>query len=168
MTGQAGESYNALYTANNELFIGGRFSIPAQNIYSLCSFNGTQLNGYSLQQQSVVYGIFSFGTGVYCVGLLNNQNGTCHTGLIHSITGIESDFSGVLNISVYPNPCSDVLYITTDETSTVNIINYSGALVISQTVNPGNGIQVSDLSSGLYIVDVISGDQTFRTRFFKK
>ena len=56
------------------------------------------------------------------------------------------------NISIYPNPVTDVLHInSSNEEEKHNVINTNGIQVL-QTI--GNNVNVSGLSSGLYFINV--------------
>ncbi len=72
-------------------------------------------------------------------------------------------------ISVYPNPAEDMLYITSNNTTTdVAIIDVVGNLV-KEYKNAGQSINVSDLTTGVYIVRVSNfNGEIVSTRFIKK
>lgn len=75
-------------------------------------------------------------------------------------------------ITVYPNPASDVFYITnkSDQTiSNVAIYAVNGSLV-KEIKNPAdaNGIQVSDLSAGVYFVRLTTDTQIINCKLIKK
>ena len=72
-------------------------------------------------------------------------------------------------LSVYPNPATDVLNISlSNGTSieTVNIYNVSGKLVNNTKLN-GNQIDISQLNNGVYMVEVLTANGTFKTKFVK-
>ncbi|HMQ42961.1 MAG TPA: T9SS type A sorting domain-containing protein [Mariniflexile sp.] len=57
------------------------------------------------------------------------------------------------NVSVYPNPSKDIVYIKNDSYNNLNIdiLDITGALIKSVRINSGqNRIDVSDLQSGIY------------------
>lgn len=58
----------------------------------------------------------------------------------------------VSDVSVYPNPATDVLTIKTEGLSTVNLINAIGQVVKTKTVDRIDEINVSELNSGIYVV----------------
>ena len=58
-------------------------------------------------------------------------------------------------IEIYPNPAVDHIYVTGDEIQQINIFDVSGKLLISHSGNK-NQIDVSDLSSGLFLVELIN------------
>jgi len=69
------------------------------------------------------------------------------------------------NTKIYPNPCIDELTIDVDNTTTVQIFDMSGKMVIRQTLmNNSNSINVSNLKTGVYIVR----EGTFTTKIMKQ
>jgi len=66
-------------------------------------------------------------------------------------------------ISIYPNPVSDVLYIKNADAATYQIVDISGKLVKAGTYK--NGISISDLNKGAYIIK-ISVKNTQKTEKF--
>jgi hypothetical protein len=64
------------------------------------------------------------------------------------------------NFLAYPNPVRDVLNVTySSEISAVRVLNLLGQEVISQEVNTTSAqIDMSQLSTGTYIVNVTVGD----------
>lgn len=72
-------------------------------------------------------------------------------------------------LSVYPNPATDVLNISLSNGTTietVNIYNVSGKLVNNIKLN-GNQIDISQLNNGVYMVEVLTPNGTFKTKFVK-
>jgi len=70
--------------------------------------------------------------------------------------------SNLDEISIYPNPSSNVVNInTTDVILSVNIINIQGKIVKSSTQK---SIQVSDLPSALYIIEIKTEKNIIRKR----
>ena len=77
-----------------------------------------------------------------------------------------------LNFSVYPNPASDRVTIqlpTTSVKSELVIYDYTGRKVKSNlSIENNTSIDVSNLSSGIYIFRVISSDKVGIQHFIKK
>jgi hypothetical protein len=84
------------------------------------------------------------GSGTYAniTDCINNSGCIAPTG-IHNI-----DF---INVSVFPNPVSDILTIN-GEYSEVNIYDLFGKLVFSST--PKKTLNISNLNNGIYIVRI--------------
>jgi len=58
-------------------------------------------------------------------------------------------------ISIYPNPVTDILYITGTETeSMVQFISVTGAVVYQKTISRNSSLDVSHLPAGLYFVKI--------------
>ena len=66
-------------------------------------------------------------------------------------TGIIS--SEVAALSVFPNPCRDILYFGTDENASVKITDIKGSEVLNAELSEENStIDMSSLGSGIYVV----------------
>ena len=61
---------------------------------------------------------------------------------------------------VYPNPASDVLYVNIEETFDAVIYNYQGQIV-KRYYSKQSQIKVSDLSSGVYFVEIKTDDKVY-------
>jgi hypothetical protein len=90
---------------------------------------------------------------------------------IYTIDGVEyEDFNGVIaplgttdlfgaTVSVFPNPAKDVLNVTgVSSSATVAIYDAMGRLVRNQAIQ-NNGINVSDLNTGVYNLVIVDGEQ---------
>jgi len=76
----------------------------------------------------------------------------------YNTTGIH-DLAGI-NVSIYPNPVSDVLNIKNAEGSMIQLINSIGVVVRNyETVNSHLSIDVSEFEAGLYFVNVIRDNE---------
>jgi hypothetical protein len=76
-----------------------------------------------------------------------------------------------VNVSLYPNPANDVLNITVDEqVELINVVSLDGKIVISENVaGSSNVLNVADLTSGVYVVEVFGSEGLMtRTNFIKK
>jgi len=58
-----------------------------------------------------------------------------------------------LTVSVYPNPVSDVLYITSDKEAAVKIFDVTGRVVANELYT-ASGINVSALPAGTYFAEI--------------
>ena len=80
-----------------------------------------------------------------------------------------SEIEEELNISIYPNPASNVLYIESNgaQLERFEIINYTGRQVLSANLN-SNNIEIGQLPKSTYILIVYSKTGiAFRTPFIK-
>jgi hypothetical protein len=74
-------------------------------------------------------------------------------------------------IAIYPNPVDTVLNIKNAENlvdASFNIVNVLGQTVLKSTNVSKNAIDVSNLSSGVYILSVSSEDGAKQFKFYKK
>jgi len=65
------------------------------------------------------------------------------------------------SFSIYPNPANNFISIDTDVTAQVRvqILNYKGQVVKEESlVNVSSQINVSDLTSGIYFVNILIND----------
>jgi hypothetical protein len=65
----------------------------------------------------------------------------------------------VLNVSVYPNPCTGIFTVKTNDTQpdTVIITNIVGQVKFNQSINGTTVIDIIGLQTGIYFVEVFSG-----------
>jgi len=69
-------------------------------------------------------------------------------------TGINA--SNMLKLNIYPNPATSRIFVNSNESGVIKIMDISGKLMIDSKINTGtNSINVESLSSGLYIVETI-------------
>ena len=58
----------------------------------------------------------------------------------------------IAELNIYPNPATDIIRFKSDENLNVEIYNYNGTLLISNTVNLNGSLNISDLKAGTYII----------------
>lgn len=79
-----------------------------------------------------------------------------------------SDVDNTEVFSVYPNPAKDVIHLNgISDVASIKIFNMEGKVVMSQA-NQNNSINISKLTSGIYLILVKDGDKTFSQKFIKK
>lgn len=87
-----------------------------------------------------------------------------------SITGIDPVSETV--VSVYPNPATDVVNITTGnvgDNGSFDIVSLSGAIVASGIVANGQATAyIATLGSGVYVLDIHIGDKSIRNTILKR
>lgn len=93
-------------------------------------------------------------------------------------SGFDLDAVGVINqkyetglnnaealaVSIYPNPAKDVVYISTQGRTEVQIVDLNGKLLQSSIFNLQSSINISDLSAGIYIIHSTAGSKTQTTK----
>ncbi len=76
-------------------------------------------------------------------------------------TGVSNALVDGYTISLYPNPCTDVVVINgISDATKVSIYSIEGKLAKTVIVSQGDEISVSDFGAGVYIVKV--GSQSFK------
>jgi PKD repeat protein len=85
----------------------------------------------------------------------------------------EEDNSAVIDsrFVIYPNPADNELNITIKENKLAEFYIYDilGKVVDHEIMNGENQIiNISNIEKGVYLVYIITGDETFKTRFIKK
>jgi hypothetical protein len=87
---------------------------------------------------------------------------------ITNVAGIEENS---MEVSVYPNPATDVLNIQlTENASSVSVLGMDGKVISTQVVNENSTtVNVSNLVSGVYFYEVVAENGTIvRNTFVKK
>ncbi|MDG1145871.1 MAG: T9SS type A sorting domain-containing protein, partial [Flavobacteriales bacterium] len=110
--------------------------------------------------------------GTYVVEVSNGECTDSDTLVVETLSLIDLE---VANVNVYPNPATDVLNITFNNSIDlvdVQVVNTLGAVVLSRTLQSnGNGsfqLEVADLELGVYILKTISNGSTSSTPWLKK
>lgn len=71
-------------------------------------------------------------------------------------------------VGLYPNPASDVINLATDiEITSVEVFNVIGKRVISTNSLRENTLDVSNLTNGIYVLRVLSGNSIVTKKFVK-
>lgn len=84
-----------------------------------------------------------------------------------STLGIDAISLNTNSVKLYPNPVSDKLFIkSTEQIESVTIYNINGQL-IKRTNEIINGVDVSVLSSGLYMIEIKTNNNTINQKFLK-
>jgi hypothetical protein len=98
-----------------------------------------------------------------------SQNGV---GFWDTVLGIE-DFKNVISFSIFPNPVTSILNIQFSKSLTVGnikVFDILGKQLLNEEINSNNLTQlnVSNLSKGMYLIKVTSGENTQTKRFIKQ
>lgn len=100
---------------------------------------------------------------------INSPNGmdSCHYSKPLGVSDNEAT-----SIKVYPNPVNDILNIVTpfDDTKiNANIYNIQGQLLLEKTIlTKQTELDISNLNSGIYFLQIKAGNEKIMTRFIKK
>lgn len=71
------------------------------------------------------------------------------------------------NVLVYPNPVKDVLNLSLNDVSRVEIYDLLGKIILSN-VHPDSIIDVSSFKQGVYIVKIFTNNDCYTEKFIKK
>ncbi len=89
------------------------------------------------------------------------------TGVDPDVTvGVDSEQAGEL--SVYPNPANDILYISAGAQVNYIVFNAMGQMsLIGKTLADGS-LNISSLNSGIYFIHILNGDNIIAKQFIKE
>ncbi|MCF1192722.1 T9SS type A sorting domain-containing protein [Mangrovimonas sp. AS39] len=96
-------------------------------------------------------------------------NGTIDLGAYeyNSTLSLEDNTINTNEVKLYPNPVNNTLFITsTERIESVTIYNLSGQL-IKQDSDISNGVNVSQLSTGLYLIQIKTTEGIMTKKFLK-
>ena len=74
------------------------------------------------------------------------------------------------SLQLYPVPVKNTLYIQSSNNMVmdkITITDLTGKIVVTQTTNT-NQVEVQQLTSGMYIIQAVSGDSTLVRKFIKE
>jgi uncharacterized protein (TIGR02145 family) len=79
------------------------------------------------------------------------------------------DHAMKLQVKLYPNPATNTLHLQTANNSNpekITITDLTGKVVLIQTTNTTQ-VNVASLASGLYVMEAVSGQEKFTSKFIK-
>jgi len=147
------------------------------NINSESNFTNPELDDYTLAEESPCIDAgtdyFQFNTEIWI-----DYNSDDYIGEAPDMGAFESDFGTSTkefkntNIQVFPNPTANNLNINSlgSEILTVKVSDISGKQLktIENISNNFINIDVSDLISGIYILEISSKTETYKMKFVKE
>lgn len=102
---------------------------------------------------------------------ININNNSTHLQDIYltpSLTSLLSFSESANQPLIYPNPCSDKLFLCSNKFNEYNISNFQRNNLIKQRINKSNEIDVSELPAGVYFLNLYSKDETKTLIFIKQ
>ena len=148
--------------------------INMQEMFSYSSLSTDNYDGVlnSWSQQDVISGVILRAIGVnYCNGEDARQNLIDAYGWIITDDGLDCATAGVddqnqLDISIYPNPTSDIVYIEGNYTQLKAVVyDILGKQVMNEPIT--NSIDISQLEKGVYILQLSDGAKLTTQRIIK-
>ena len=157
ISNDGGSTWNIIYP---------QFNVPTNNlgnrIYKMSFYNP---NEYMALISDFLSGGPQASIGVY---INSNANGGSTVGIKEN----GSSFENATDITLYPNPANNEIYLknSTDfDNASISIYNVLGANVISQSLNGNNiKINVNELNAGVYFVEVSSNNKKYSSKFIKE
>lgn len=165
------KTINVMQNTYGSLFWGGDFERPgmAYSVKNLCNNNSPNGFGYL---DSTVNCMEEFDGNLYFGGLFNNDLSKANLNHItyfsRGAVGTKDIKSDVEQLSIYPNPAINTLFIQSETKPTdYKIFDMSGNRIAEGQLNQQE-ISISDLPRGLYIIGFrkASGQQVFK-KFMK-
>ena len=91
--------------------------------------------------------------------------------IVNGKLGIEDLKNEKNEFLIYPNPVKNILYIKSDseqQIKSISIFDLSGKEVLRSNIDSSNGVNVSSLSSGAYIINIQMSKEIMKYKFIKK
>ncbi|MDD3080029.1 MAG: BspA family leucine-rich repeat surface protein [Paludibacter sp.] len=99
--------------------------------------------------------------------LINTYNWTITDGGLNITTN--ADNSKMNSLSIFPNPVKDYLHIKgLTENSTISVLDLSGKIILSNLCSMNGNINLNNLPTGLYILQISGNEFTTRMKITKE
>lgn len=158
--------------ANFSITYNGRQIIISDSSLNTSTYHWDFGDSSSSTQQHPSHNYAANGTYTISLVTTNNCGNDTLSKIVTFSTGIEKISTN--SITIYPNPAQDFIYMTFNgifKTGELTIVNAIGEIVLRKSIN-GNStselnINISELSSGLYIVKLLD-EKAIKTGIFIK
>ncbi|MFW5851201.1 MAG: T9SS type A sorting domain-containing protein [Bacteroidota bacterium] len=142
-------------------------------ICALFFFVGTAQEAFVSSGQTYVksQGKISFSVGQIAVSFLKHSNGSLSEGVQQGDIHVENILTEMpnLNISVYPNPVANDLFISIEEQSSDDYYYYvytsNGVLLEENVCSNANRISFANYSGGLYFVKIVERESNLINQY---
>ena len=164
--------------ADGKILLGGNFSTYngiAENRIIRLNTDGTKDSSFNAGTgfNSTVYAITLQADGKILVrgnfSTYKGDNSSANLIGLHTEASLgTTSFTDTNSFVVYPNPVNDVLHFQSNEFSlikAIKIYDLQGKLILEVK---NNTINVSNLSKGLYLVKILTGDREFTKKIIKE
>jgi len=120
-------------------------------------------NGVSLQNVPIIYGPTPNSANPFepFNSVISYTSDSCDPGLSINENDINTN-------TIYPNPVSEILYLTGETLLYYKIFDTSGKSIIEGSINENKSIYVGSLKNGVYFIELLSKDNSFTEKFIKK
>ncbi len=109
--------------------------------------------------------------GIYTITVTGGQSDNYELVLVDGELTIEemvlAASPGSIEVRAYPNPTHDFIKIEVVSPSEIRLLNLHGQLITSESIEKQSLLNISELESGIYLLEVILPDQIFRQRIIK-
>ncbi len=107
----------------------------------------------------------------YAINIVSSTSSNLFTTFNTSDTDILGT-EGAINVTAYPNPASNSIQVSLNNRnvtlSSYKITNTLGQLVLKGDLKKNGNINISNLTSGIYFVEVEDGQKIFKTKLIKR
>ncbi len=107
----------------------------------------------------------------YAINIVSSTSSNLFTTFNTSDTDILGT-EGTINVTAYPNPASNSIQVSLNNRnvtlSSYKITNTLGQLVLKGDLKKNGNINISNLTSGIYFVEVEDGQKIFKTKLIKR
>lgn len=130
-------------------------------------YNGSTTTNQSANYEFSLPGVYTLVLDLFCTNRTSGiAKGIDQLYLNFATAGIETIETA--NISIYPNPFNNQVYILTDKNSSVKITNLIGELIYNGSLNAGGStINTGNYSSGVYFITITNGENAITKKLIK-
>lgn len=162
---------NGVFETNEQVVSGS--SSSSANLSSTFTVPTTALSGLTRMRVSMKYNAAQTACETFAYGEVEDYTVNIGTAAIAEFAAIKSgnslgDEASISDIVMYPNPTDNILNVrmVDNRQGTYRLINFLGQQVDAGKLTE-NGINVSKLGSGVYIIEVNDGQKTSSKKFVK-
>jgi hypothetical protein len=162
---------NGVFEANEEMVSGS--SSSSATLSSTFTVPTTALSGLTRMRVSMKYNAAQTACETFAYGEVEDYTVNIGTPAIAGFAAVQTGLSignedSISDIVMYPNPTENILYVRMmdNREGTYRLVNLVGQQVDAGTLTE-NGINVSKLGIGVYIIEVNDGQKTSSKKFVK-
>ena len=162
---------NGVFETNEQVVSGS--SSSSATLSSTFTVPTTALSGLTRMRVSMKYNAAQTACETFAYGEVEDYTVNIGTAAIAEFAAIKSgnslgDEDSISDIVMYPNPTDNILHVrmVDNREGTYRLINFLGQQVDGGKLTE-NGINVSKLGSGVYIIEVNDGQKTSSKKFVK-